>query len=90
LLVSSPLKRAIQTTLLGFKKHVERVVKVELLAELQAVSELPYSIGSGRDELEKEELFKGLDFSGLPDDWTSKVLCPSWPIAWQSAHKNLC
>ena len=74
LLVSSPLKRTIQTMLFGFKKQVESGVKVELLAELQETSELPSDIGSSRDVLEKEELFKGLDFSGLPDDWTSKVL----------------
>ena len=73
LLVSSPLKRTIQTTLLGFKKQVESGIKVELLAELQEVSEAPCNTGSSRDDLEKEESFKGLDFSGLPDDWTSKA-----------------
>jgi len=73
LLVSSPLKRTIQTTLLGFKKQVESGVKVELLAELQEATDLPCDTGSSRDVLEKEELFKRLDFSGLPDDWTSKV-----------------
>ena len=74
LLVSSPLKRTIQTTLFGFKKQVESGVKVEILAELQEVEELPCDTGSSRDDLEKEELFKGLDFSSLPDDWTSKAL----------------
>jgi len=72
LLVSSPLKRTIQTTLFGFKKQVESGVKVEILAELQEVEELPCDTGSSRDDLEKEELFKGLDFSSLPDDWNSK------------------
>ena len=65
LLVSSPLKRTIQTTLFGFKKQVESGVKVELLAELQEASELPCDAVSSRDMLEKEELFQGLDFSGL-------------------------
>ncbi|PUU75615.1 histidine phosphatase superfamily [Tuber borchii] len=74
LLVSSPLRRTIQTTLLGFKKQVESGVKVELLAELQEVGKSPCNTGSSRDDLEKEELFKELDFSGLPDDWTSKAL----------------
>jgi len=74
LLVSSPLKRTIQTTLFGFKKQVESGVKVEILAELQESEELPCDTGSSRDDLEKEELFQGLDFSGLPDDWTSKAL----------------
>ena len=44
------------------------------MAELQETSELPSDIRSSRGDLEKEELFKGLDFSGLPDDWTSKAL----------------
>jgi len=74
LLVSSPLKRAIQTTLLGFKKQVESGIKIELFAELQETTDWPSATGSSRDALEKEELFKGLDFSGLPDDWNSKVL----------------
>ena len=74
LLVSSPLKRTIQTTLLGFKKQVESGVKVEILAELQEVGELPCDTGSSRDDLEKEELFQGLYFSSLPDDWNSKAL----------------
>jgi len=73
LIVSSPLKRTIQTTLLGFKKQVESGVKIELLAEIQETTGKPCDIGSSRDELEKEELFQGLDFSGLPDDWNSKV-----------------
>ena len=74
LLVSSPLKRTIQTTLFGFKKQVESGAKVELLAELQEAEGFPCDTGSSRDELEKEELFQGLDFSGLPDDWNSKAL----------------
>lgn len=74
LLVSSPLKRAIQTAVLGFMKQVEGSVKVELLVELQEASELPCDTLSSRDMLEKEELFQGLDFSGLPDEKASKVL----------------
>ena len=35
---------------------------------------MPCDTGSSRGDLEKVELFKGLDFSGLPEDWTSKVL----------------
>jgi len=74
LLVSSLLKRAIQTALFAFKKQAESGVKVKLLTELQEASGKPCNIVSSRDELEKEELFRGLDFSGLPDDRTSKVL----------------
>ncbi|PWW78002.1 phosphoglycerate mutase-like protein [Tuber magnatum] len=72
LLVSSPLKRTIQTTLFGFKEQIESGVKMEFLAELQGSSGMPCDTGSSHDVLEKEESFQGLDFSGLPDDWTSK------------------
>ncbi|CUS11551.1 unnamed protein product [Tuber aestivum] len=72
LLVSSPLKRTIQTMLFGFKKHIESGVKMELLAELQESTGLPCDTGSSGEVLEKEELFQGLDFTSLPDDWTSK------------------
>jgi len=90
LLVSSPLKRTIQTTLLGFKKQIESGVKVELLAELQETAGVPCDTGSNRDDLEKEELFKGLDFSGLPDDWNSKVLyVPPSPFGG-NARTNRC
>jgi len=58
--------------LFGFKKQIESGVKMELLAELQESSGMPCDTGSSREVLEKEELFQGLDFSGLPDDWTSK------------------
>ena len=88
LLVSSPLKRTIQTTLLGFKKQVESGVKVEILAELQEATDLPCDTGSNRDDLEKEELFNGLDFSGLPDDWTSKVLYVPLGSLHDSADTN--
>ncbi|PUU75617.1 hypothetical protein B9Z19DRAFT_1131022 [Tuber borchii] len=60
------------TALLGFKKQVESGAKVVLLAELQEASELPCDTVSSRDVLEKEELFQGLDFSGLPDERASK------------------
>ena len=88
LLVSSPLKRTIQTTLLGFKNQVESGVRVELLAELQEGCDLPANTGSSRDVLEKEELFKGLDFSGLPEDWNSKVLYVPPRSLGDNAHTN--
>jgi len=88
LLVSSPLKRTIQTTLLGFKKQIENGIKVELLAELQETTGKPCDTGSSRDDLEKEELFKGLDFSGLPDDWNSKVLYVPLSSLGSSARTN--
>ncbi|KAH0614634.1 uncharacterized protein H6S33_000270 [Morchella sextelata] len=72
LLVSSPLKRTLQTTLIGFAPQVQSGVKIEVVPEFQEASALPCDTGSPREVLEKEEAFKGLDFSRLGDDWDSK------------------
>lgn len=74
LLVSSPLKRTLQTTLIGFAPQVQSGVKIEVVPEFQEASALPCDTGSPREVLEKEEAFKGLDFSRLGEDWDSKVM----------------
>ncbi|KAG0637014.1 hypothetical protein HOY80DRAFT_1017149 [Tuber brumale] len=63
LLVSSPMKRAMRTPVLGFERQIESSAK--------ECSDSPCDTGSSRDMLKKEKLFQGLAFSGLPDDWTS-------------------
>lgn len=49
-------------------------VKIEVVPEFQEASALPCDTGSPREVLEKEEAFKGLDFSRLGEDWDSKVM----------------
>lgn len=72
LVVTSPLKRTLQTTLLGFKEARSRVPTIALPA-LQECNDHPCDTGSSRQELEKDpELGKEFNFSALPDDWTSK------------------
>ncbi|GAA5883036.1 hypothetical protein JCM16303_006802 [Sporobolomyces ruberrimus] len=85
LLVSSPLKRPMQTFIIGYAPLRERLEKegkpVILLPELQEVNELPCDTGSSRESLESDPEFANLDFSRLdtaPSDhdgnsWTSKT-----------------
>ena len=83
LIITSPLQRAIQTTLSAFSKVLDKRYfdaesghgvdgGVELLidADAQERSDFPCDTGSDRDTLEKT--FPHLDFSGLPENWPRK------------------
>jgi len=72
LLVSSPLKRTLQTTLIGFSPQVKQGIKIEVLPNLQESSATPCDTGSAREELEADEKFTGLDFSRCVEGWNSK------------------
>ncbi|GAA5993848.1 hypothetical protein JCM5350_004394 [Sporobolomyces pararoseus] len=84
LLVSSPLRRPMQTFIVGYKPLRERLEKegkpVVLLPELSEVNDLPCDRGSPREVLEADPEFAGLDFSLLDsapsrhdgNEWTSK------------------
>ncbi|KAF8314942.1 phosphoglycerate mutase-like protein [Clavulina sp. PMI_390] len=79
LLVSSPLSRTLQTTILGFPA-LRAKLEAELgptkgiiaLSRLQEVASLPCDTGRDKAELEKDPEFVGIDFSSLEDDWNSK------------------
>ncbi|BGP35702.1 hypothetical protein JCM10296v2_007554 [Rhodotorula toruloides] len=84
LLVSSPLRRPMQTMIVGYaplRKRLEAEGKpVILLPELQEVNDLPCDTGSDRSFLESDPEFANLDFTPLSDSpahhggarWTSK------------------
>lgn len=80
LVVSSPLRRTLQTTLLGFPSPLKRLEAEKgtgkstlvILPQLQECNDLPCDTGSDRSFLEKIPEFEGLDFSNLTDDWNSK------------------
>lgn len=80
LLVTSPLKRTIQTTILGFPSQIAANVPVLALPELQETSELPCDTGSDASILAVDPMLKTtsagdkvtVDLSRLTDDWTSK------------------
>ncbi|SCV74716.1 BQ2448_7745 [Microbotryum intermedium] len=68
LIVSSPLRRPMETMLIGYASALERLSStspVILLPELQEVCDLLCDTGSERAELEADERFAHLDFSRL-------------------------
>ncbi|KAI0759910.1 phosphoglycerate mutase-like protein [Irpex lacteus] len=76
LLVSSALRRPMQTMIIGYadlRKRLESEGKpVIILPQLQECNEHPCDRGSPREALEADPEFVGLDFSSLTPDWTSK------------------
>lgn len=74
LLVCSPLRRTIYTTLLGFQPDIERgVVPVVALPEAQETSDLPCDTGSDPPILTKEFEKQPVDLSRVMDGWNSKA-----------------
>lgn len=74
--LSSPLRRTLQTTALGYPDAVKRLgghAKVVCLPQLQECSANPCDTGSSRAELEAIPEFARFDLSHLTDDWTSKA-----------------
>lgn len=83
LLVSSPLRRTLQTTLLSFAPVSQRGIRVLAVPELQEVSAMPSDVGTARAELEQQQqLFPAdkVDLSRLHIGWTNKG--PGSPYAF--------
>ncbi|KAJ3750595.1 histidine phosphatase superfamily [Lentinula detonsa] len=78
LLVTSPLKRTLQTTIIGYRGIRARLESqnpakpIIVLSRLQEVNDIPCDTGSSRDELKQNDEFRGIDFESLEDDWNSK------------------
>ena len=72
LLVSSPLRRTLYTTLLGFEPELKQGFKIIALPELQETSDEPCDIGSSVDLLQKEMEGKPVDLSLVHKGWNSK------------------
>ncbi|KAJ4485957.1 phosphoglycerate mutase-like protein [Lentinula aciculospora] len=78
LLVTSPLKRTLQTTIIGYRGIRTRLENqnppkpIIVLSHLQEANNLPCDTGSSREELEQNDEFKGINFESLKDDWNSK------------------
>ena len=75
LIVTSALKRTLQTTLLAWGPAVKRlgVQNVICLPEAQECNDFACDTGSAREDLESDPEFVGLDFSRLTPEWTSKT-----------------
>ena len=72
LLVASPLRRTIYTTLLGFKPEVERGLRIIALPEVQETADVPCDTGTDADILKEEMKGKPVDLSRVNDGWNSK------------------
>lgn len=72
LLVASPLRRTIYTTLLGFDPEIRRGLKIITLPEVQETSDNPCDTGSDVEVLKKEMADKPVDLSLVTEGWNSK------------------
>ncbi|CAJ2514196.1 Uu.00g023150.m01.CDS01 [Anthostomella pinea] len=75
LIVSSPLRRTLQTTYMGWAPAVERLgglKKVVCLPQAQECNDHPCDTGSPREKLEADPEFASFNLEPLTPDWTSK------------------
>ncbi|KAJ4252393.1 hypothetical protein NW762_010991 [Fusarium torreyae] len=75
--VTSPLKRALSTCLLGFAPPAE--IPIIALAELKEVGDAPCDTGSNI-ELLKRDFPHFLDLSYVPEAWTTVYDWVSWDV----------
>lgn len=76
LIVSSPLKRTLQTTKLGWGPAVERLgglSKVLCIPQAQECNDYPCDTGSSKDILSRDPEFAEFNLDRLTPDWTSKT-----------------
>jgi broad specificity phosphatase PhoE len=80
LIVSSPLKRTLQTTIIGFTPFISSgKTPVIVMAELQETSSMPCDTGSPSEDLARDPALqlpgdaKPIDYSVLPGDWATKT-----------------
>ena len=73
LLVTSPLRRTVYTTLISFEPVLEKGVQIIALPEAQETSDVPCDTGSGPSVLHAEMSGLPLDLSLVHDGWNNKV-----------------
>ncbi|KAL9603854.1 MAG: hypothetical protein Q9219_000963 [cf. Caloplaca sp. 3 TL-2023] len=72
LVVTSPLRRTIQTALLAFEPDVLRGIECIALPEIQETSDLPCDTGSHLDTLKEDFKNRPISLDLVPEDWNSK------------------
>jgi len=73
LIVSSPIRRTLYTSLLSFKDDIKtKGLKIIALPELQETTELPCDTGSDPIELANEFASDPIDFTLVHPDWNDK------------------
>ncbi|WFD19271.1 hypothetical protein MCAP1_001494 [Malassezia caprae] len=74
-IISSPLRRTLQSASLGYADAIKRLGgdgKIVCLPQAQECNDVPCDTGSLREVLETQPYFAKYDFSLLTPDWTSK------------------
>ncbi|KAI1458011.1 phosphoglycerate mutase-like protein [Annulohypoxylon moriforme] len=74
-IISSPLRRTLQTTYLGYAPAIERLgglKNVVVLPQAQECNDLPCDTGSSKEVLEKDPEFAVFDLAPVTPDWNSK------------------
>ena len=72
LLVASPMRRTLQTCLLGFSPEVDRGLQIIALPEAQETSDLPCDTGTDVEKLREEFAGKPVDWALVKEGWNSK------------------
>ncbi|KAF5245989.1 hypothetical protein FANTH_7079 [Fusarium anthophilum] len=72
LIVSSPLRRTLQTTLLAFSSQLERGLQIVALPEVQEVSDMNCDTGSDISVIRAEFQQQPVDFSLVEPGWEVK------------------
>ncbi|KAF5639328.1 histidine phosphatase superfamily clade-1 [Fusarium sp. NRRL 52700] len=72
LIVSSPLRRTLQTTLLGLSSQLQRGLKIVALPEVQEVSDMNCDTGSDLSVIKEEFQQEPVDFGLVEPGWQIK------------------
>ncbi|KAL8940521.1 MAG: hypothetical protein Q9216_002771 [Gyalolechia sp. 2 TL-2023] len=72
LVVTSPLRRTIQTSLLAFQPEISRGINCIALPEVQETGGFPCDTGSKLSAIKVEFKDKPVNFTRVPEDWDSK------------------
>ena len=73
LLVSSPLRRTLSTTLVGFAEEVKKGMRIIALPEAQETGSVPCDTGSDPEVLEKEFEKTQINLNLVHKGWNSKT-----------------
>lgn len=88
LIVTSPLYRTLETTMVAFKDTIERGVPVIALSDAQEVADVPADTGSPRSQIEKQ--FPAVNFDLLAENWYEKIgINAGTPTAHQARFERL-
>lgn len=72
LVVTSPLRRTIQTSLIAFESEMSRGIECVAFPEVQETSDLPCDTGSNLSIIKEDFKDRPVNFNLVSEDWNSK------------------